>query len=84
MGRLTLRKFHLRLAEWRLGQRYIENRVYLLYSAWVEKPPPPWEVLQFLNQMGTNGSGRADAMCPDPLSLDDSVLYMQESHLANA
>ncbi len=83
LRRLTLRKFHLLLAEWRLEQRIIGNRWYRLYTAtgaW-EKPPEPWEAFQFMEPVSENGNGhngvhKYGEFDPNEV-IDDAVIYQQ-------
>lgn len=79
MMRLNLRKFHLLLAEWRLEQRFIENRWYRMYEitgGW-ETPPPPDAAFPFLTKVAV-----ADGAAPSestPELIDDTIVFQQVS-----
>jgi hypothetical protein len=51
VGRLTLRKFYLLLAEWYAQQRLIDSRFYKLICSHLTKAPDPHDVFPLLDSV---------------------------------
>ena len=68
MGRLTLRKLHLLLAEWRAAERQLDLRTYKLMCSWLSEAPEPGTVFPSLADIGSETEAE-DA--------DDTLIFEQ-------
>ena len=71
IGRLTLRKFYLLLAEWYAAERLRDARAYKLLCAHLAKAPEPGEVFPLLK------SCSAEPDDEDEDEIDDDASFRQ-------
>ncbi len=64
-----MRKFHLRLAEWRFGARLADARFYKLICAWCKDPPEAGAIFPLLQD--ADGESQSD----DFSDADDSMIF---------